>query len=1051
MPIMGLLLAALTVADGGPVVQVALRNAEGAQRALAASRLFVDGWLALKDAETGLLPQRLDSPVWTVENSAADCYPFMVLTSFFTDPAMLSGEMRDILEREMRLTTRVRSLPDALDLTRDAFAHAQADSGRIVFGASEYCKDGLLPVAEVMGPSPWFERLRAMARDICAESRVETAYGPIPSRTAEVNGNMLQVLCRLHSATGDPLFLEHALRIADAYFLDALPKGGGLPCHEWDFAAGKPVNAVLNLVDHGSEILGGLSEAFVAARTYAPDRAAQYEPALRRMLDTLLERSRNRNGILSMRPEGTEGVPDTWGYVYNAFYTAYLLLGEPRYRDAVLEAMDHIVAYTDWGGADAYADCEEGTLVLLNREWRPDTARWLDSLVAKHLSMQRPDGILEGWYGDGNSARTWLMWAQMKTAGTRLSPWRGDLRYGAARDAESLVVVAEAEREWRGTLTFDKPRHRDHMGLPLNYPRLNEWPEWWPVDSGALYRVETDDGSRTLAGFRLTEGLPVHLAAGERWVARVTPVSTYPHGLSTLAIVAPRFAMAGAECTADLAISNSGSRSLNVLLSASAGDLVLRRLTLGPGAQQVVRWRGRGLPAGTVRVTARSEDVALPASATIEVVDQPGLLDMVAFGDQEYQGTGYQWLGRQEIRVGLRTAGRRELLLRMLWGAKNDQRRARLKAGPVDTVLASGGYDGFRWLEMPVVLSEPVDELAVELRREGDGSHAFVSQIQLVDPAVAGGAAREAARQRRVSDTWSASPKVLMIVHDPRIPSRGNRPLHEAFGWNDSDSLARQYIADVREASGGLVRYEIAKRVVVDGFPTKADGFRYDADSYVRAWDDRTFHEPDGVDYRALIREFGVVDLVERGAIDEVWLFGAPYFGYYESLMVGDGAYWCNSPPLEGVRCRKRFVVMGFSYERGVGEMLEDLGHRAESIMAHVYGSWDADEAHAWNRFTLHDRALPGKASCGNVHFAPNSPGDYQWGDRRFVLSTCDHWYGYPEPPGPPRWVNCEEWGNGDIRAHHKWWFDHLPRAAGRTDGMWNNWWRYVIDLNGPE
>ena len=26
----------------------------------------------------------------------------------------------------------------------------------------------------------------------------------------------------------------------------------------------------------------------------------------------------------------------------------------------------------------------------------------------------------------------------------------------------------------------------------------------------------------------------------------------------------------------------------------------------------------------------------------------------------------------------------------------------------------------------------------------------------------------------------------------------------------------------------------------------------------------------------------------------------------------------------------RRFVIMGFSYERGVGEMLENMGHRAE-------------------------------------------------------------------------------------------------------------------------
>jgi hypothetical protein len=41
---------------------------------------------------------------------------------------------------------------------------------------------------------------------------------------------------------------------------------------------------------------------------------------------------------------------------------------------------------------------------------------------------------------------------------------------------------------------------------------------------------------------------------------------------------------------------------------------------------------------------------------------------------------------------------------------------------------------------------------------------------------------------------------------------------------------------------------------------------------------------------------------VARGEIDEIWLFGGPYFGFYESRMAGPGAFWCNAPPLPGPR-----------------------------------------------------------------------------------------------------------------------------------------------------
>jgi len=302
----------------------------------------------------------------------------------------------------------------------------------------------------------------------------------------------------------------------------------------------------------------------------------------------------------------------------------------------------------------------------------------------------------------------------------------------------------------------------------------------------------------------------------------------------------------------------------------------------------------------------------------------------------------------------------------------------------------------------------------------------------------------------RPLDDWHIAPKVLVLIHDPVIEARDGKKLHEVMGWNDPDDLARRYIADVRRASGGMVEYQIAERIEVDGYPLKADGFLYTDETYMAGWEHQAeWHQPDGVGYKAVLEQYDVYRKVDDGLVDEVWLFGAPYFGYYESLMVGPGGYWCNSEPLTDVGCSRLFVVMGFNYERGVGEMLEDLGHRTESILWHVFGSWEPQETHAWNRFTLYDKIAPGKAACGNVHFAPNSESDYDWGNPRVVESTCDDWLYYPDLQGRRREVSCDEWGAGDIEKHHVWWFEHLPRALGETDGIANNWWRYVMDLNG--
>jgi hypothetical protein len=277
----------------------------------------------------------------------------------------------------------------------------------------------------------------------------------------------------------------------------------------------------------------------------------------------------------------------------------------------------------------------------------------------------------------------------------------------------------------------------------------------------------------------------------------------------------------------------------------------------------------------------------------------------------------------------------------------------------------------------------------------------------------------------------------------------GGRKLTEVLNWQDVDSLCREFISDLRECSKGFVQYQIVDRIEVDTWPQKIDGFRYDAASFLGSWRSRTgWHNPDAVDYEAILREFDLQARVESDQIDEVWLFAFPYAGFYESIMVGPGAFWCNAPPLprtEGIS--RRFVIMGFNYERDVGPMLEAWGHRVESHLQHTWRHWRGDD-NLWERFILYDKVAPGRANCGWMHYAPNSVTDYDWGNPTKVRSNCDDWLNFPDLSGIWRDVDCREWGNGDMRAHHKWWFQHLPNAPGQTRGISNNWWWYAVDPN---
>ncbi len=328
------------------------------------------------------------------------------------------------------------------------------------------------------------------------------------------------------------------------------------------------------------------------------------------------------------------------------------------------------------------------------------------------------------------------------------------------------------------------------------------------------------------------------------------------------------------------------------------------------------------------------------------------------------------------------------------------------------------------------------------------------------------------------------APKVLVVVYNPLVDAMQNLRLVDwgvkNRGWTRVEDLIAGYIADVDECSGGLVKYNIVQRIESDAFPLKLSGKRFTALEYLDLYTNNPgkYKEPDDrFDYNDFIREFKLIERVNAREIDEVWVFAYPFSGTYESVMCGTNAFWCNGPVIENTAGR-RFVVMGFSYERGVGEMEEDLGHRTESVMAKIYNAndflqwtyaydrsknpyvklepekFDAvkyAETNLFGKFLLYDRIAPGNAQCGNVHYAPNSQKDYEWGNPTPVITYADDWLAFPNLPRVQKMQNANSWGSGDIRKHHRWWFSRFPKVAGRMDGIRLNWWSYICDVASPE
>jgi hypothetical protein len=480
---------------------------------------FVNGWLGQADSVTGLIPRNLSSgrTIWNAKDAAADNYPFMVLTSYFTNRGLFQGRMLEMLEKEKALTSRVNSMPDTYSFVKGDFEDAEVDMSRIVFGTSEYMKDGLLPLTEWLGESPWYDRMLEMLHDLHDEVDVASGFeGGNYGRASqsEVNGELLQVLSRMYWMSGEDKFLDWAMVIGDYYLL-----GNHHPTREMEY---------LRLRDHGCELISGLCELYAAVNFSKPDKKKKYQAPIHEMLDRILEVGRNEHGMFydGINPITgeivSEHLADTWGYTLNGYYIVYEIDGKQEYYDAILKIFSNLNAHYkswDWerGSSDGYADAIESALNLYNRIDDINVAEWIDSEIRVMWGMQQDDGIIEGWHGDGNFARTTIMYNLRNTQGTHIQPWRPDIGIGGHSEGDTLFLSIAADSSWEGKVYFDKKRHALQMNLPMDWTRINQFPEWYTVDPQSTYLVKLFNSRKIyeIQGEKLLSGLPVELKDGE--------------------------------------------------------------------------------------------------------------------------------------------------------------------------------------------------------------------------------------------------------------------------------------------------------------------------------------------------------------------------------------------------------------------------------------------------------------------------------------------------------------------------------------------------------
>ncbi|MCC6173933.1 MAG: hypothetical protein IT305_01410 [Chloroflexi bacterium] len=524
----------------GNLANVARLNSVLASEAFERAARLTAYWLDHRDGPTGLFPHTLrpDGRRWTYGDVGSDLFPFLAIATHYLLPRR-DIEILTTMAAERRLTP---GFPR--DVSLDTLQPLEVEPEKAMLGVVEYAKDGLVPLVEALGPTPWLGRLREVTDAALATSTVPTLRGPIPSHAAEVNGSALQALARLSWLTDDPRYLEMGRRIAAAYLDDALVTTEHIPPHRWDFIENEPIGPRrFYLGDHGNEIVAGLVEWHrVETHLNLPEGAA-HRVAVRKLLDRLLARGRTPKGLWYQIVDVPSGkvrdrdLSDNWGYLGQAYlHQAEIERATPdgdldaaaRYEAAARTMLTSVasVDFYQWedGEMDGYADTLESALYLLRYLDVPEAADWVDEQIGVLYGYQHADGSVTDENIDGNFVRTVLLYGLSATQGTRLEPWNPEISLGAARDGDCLWVHLHSQIDWRGRLVFDSPRHAANFGLPDDYPRLNQWPEWWAAQPGSSYAITRPSGAQLhVDGARLAAGLPIRLGPDAIYRLRVCP------------------------------------------------------------------------------------------------------------------------------------------------------------------------------------------------------------------------------------------------------------------------------------------------------------------------------------------------------------------------------------------------------------------------------------------------------------------------------------------------------------------------------------------------
>ncbi|MAV78991.1 MAG: hypothetical protein CMC22_02070 [Flavobacteriaceae bacterium] len=80
-----------------------------------------------------------------------------------------------------------------------------------------------------------------------------------------------------------------------------------------------------------------------------------------------------------------------------------------------------------------------------------------------------------------------------------------------------VLILSPSRKPIGEPIDFDQKRHKDILNLPIDYPRINQFPEWFTLDPKNKYHITASQKnlSGNYRGERLIEGMAVKLSTEE--------------------------------------------------------------------------------------------------------------------------------------------------------------------------------------------------------------------------------------------------------------------------------------------------------------------------------------------------------------------------------------------------------------------------------------------------------------------------------------------------------------------------------------------------------